>query len=132
MLLRRALEAGPIAARRLEQREGADDVGLDEVGRARDRAVDVAFGREMHDPVGPELGDRLLHRSAVADVGMQEAVVRLALDRSQRRQVAGISERIDVEDLIALVEHEVADERRTDESGAPVTITRIDCPSMVK
>ena len=42
-------ERRPVGARLFEQAEGADDVGLDEIRRPVDRAIDVAFRREMHD-----------------------------------------------------------------------------------
>jgi len=37
-------ERAPMAQRLLQDREGADDVGLDEFAGAVDRAVDMAFG----------------------------------------------------------------------------------------
>ena len=40
--------------RGLEQDISADDIGVDEFGGPVDRAVDVAFGREMHDRIGIE------------------------------------------------------------------------------
>ena len=37
----------PVPQRLLQQRERADDVGANELGRTVDRAVDVALGREV-------------------------------------------------------------------------------------
>ena len=37
-----------VAPRGFQQNESADDVGLHEVGRPVDRAVDMAFRREVH------------------------------------------------------------------------------------
>src|SRR6185503_7595614 len=59
------------------------------------------------------------HRGPVADVRVKEAVVGLSLDRRERREIAGIGQRIDVEDVIASLEHEISDERRAYESRAP-------------
>ena len=36
----------------MQKIERADDVGLDEFAGAVDRAVDVAFGGEVHDRIG--------------------------------------------------------------------------------
>src|SRR5699024_8988962 len=45
-------QLAPVVACALQQRQGADHVGLDEGGRAVDGAVDVAFGGEVEDGVG--------------------------------------------------------------------------------
>ena len=42
----------PVAARGLEQHEGAEHIGLDERVRRLDAAVDVRLGREVDDGVG--------------------------------------------------------------------------------
>ena len=117
--LRLGFEPRPVRARRFEQREGADDVGLHEVARARDRPVDVALGREVHHGVGPELGEEPVHRGAVADVGAGEAVVRQVRDRPQAVEVAGVGELVDVQHLDADLAREVADQGRADEARAP-------------
>jgi hypothetical protein len=75
--LGRRVQILPIGARRLQQHEGSHHVGLDEIGRAGDRAIDMAFGRQVHDAVGPERGDGLGHGAAVANVGPQEAMIGL-------------------------------------------------------
>ena len=79
-VLRRALKGRPIVSRHLQQGEGADHVGLDELGRAGDRTVDMALGRQVHDPVRPELRDRLLHRGAITDIRLEEGISVAPLD----------------------------------------------------
>src|SRR6476619_3688950 len=91
-----ALQVGPISTRRLKQGEGADDVRLYEVPRAGNRPVHVTLGSQVHDPVRLKAFKRFVHRIPVADICVKEAVVRLALDGSQRRQVARVRERIDI------------------------------------
>ena len=69
--------------RGVEQTEGADDIGLDEGVRAVDRAVDMAFGGEVHDDV-----DALLARAAPEPSRWSpmspcdEAIVGRVLDRA--------------------------------------------------
>ena len=63
-----------VLARGLQQGEGADDVGLHERRRAVDRAVDVAFGRQMHHRVRLVGGEDLAHRRGVGDVGADQHV----------------------------------------------------------
>ena len=38
----------PVTQRFLQEGEGADNVGLDEFARTIDRAIDMAFGRQIH------------------------------------------------------------------------------------
>jgi hypothetical protein len=40
----------------------------------------VAFGRQVHDRVGRELGKRGIHCGSIADVDLQEAITRGACD----------------------------------------------------
>ena len=51
----------------LEQDEGAEDVGLDELAGGLDRAVDVGLGGEVDDRVAAV--ERRRDRVAVGDVG---------------------------------------------------------------
>ena len=64
----------PVRARRLEQREGALDVGADELGRAVDAAVDVALGGEVHDRARPMGREQAVDQRPVADVAAHEHV----------------------------------------------------------
>ena len=69
----------PIGERRLEQRERADDVGVQEGGRPVDRAIDMAFGGQMDQPVRRKIAKRRGHSGAIGDIGVQEAIVRASL-----------------------------------------------------
>lgn len=117
-LLGLALEAAPVPQRLLQQREGANDIGLDEVARPVDRAVDMAFGGEMHDDVGPELGEERPHALAVADIGLLEAVAVAAQLRVERGEVAGIGQLVDDADLMLRLADQLAHHRRADKAGA--------------
>ena len=90
-------KALPVGECRGKQAERADDVGLDEFGRAVDRAVDMAFGREMHDDVDVVFAKNSRHSGGVADVGLDEAIVRIILDLAQRGEIAGIGELVDID-----------------------------------
>ncbi|CAM5367949.1 hypothetical protein RLIN73S_00790 [Rhodanobacter lindaniclasticus] len=112
-----AFEAAPVVARAFEQAQGADHVGLHELGRAVDRAVDVRFGGEIHDGIGLVFGQQLRHQRAVADVALYENVTRITLQRGQRIEVAGIGELVQVDHAQA-VGHRLQHEIRADETGA--------------
>src|SRR5438874_10259626 len=93
-----ALKRFPVRTRLLEEIPRADDVGLDEVGRTDDRAVDVAFGREVNDGARPMALQRLLEKRPVADVPAREHVPAVAAQRVEVAQVAGIGELVQVDD----------------------------------
>ena len=76
----------------------------------------MGLGGQVHDPIGPEIGESLAHGSCVADVGLKELVVRISLEIRQRARVSGVGELVDVEDLVTLGDKEV-DKIGADESG---------------
>ncbi len=108
----------PVRTCGLEQMERAFDVGSHESGRPVDTAVDMALGGKVHDRARSVFGQKPIEQGPVADVAAHEAVARVAFERSQIFQVAGVGECVEIDDrLVALrepVEHEVA----ADEAGA--------------
>jgi hypothetical protein len=107
----------PVAPRRLQQIEGAHDIRLNEIPRPVDRAVDVAFGREVHHRVGPVRREDPLERLPVADVGMLEGVERRARDLRQIVEAGGVGEGVEVDDRMAAADREPHN-GRADEAGA--------------
>ena len=110
-----------VPQRRLEHLLGAQHVGLDEVGGADDRPVDVRLGGEVDQDVvagqrGVEVGRR-------ADVAAHEAVPGAVGDRRQVGQVAGVGQLVEHRDLGAGerrvgVRQQLADVVRADEAGS--------------
>ena len=103
-------------ARGVEQHEGAEDVGGDELARGLDRAVDVRLGGEVDDGVAAL--DRAPDGVAVGDVALDqlEAIGRQALEVLAPARVGELVEhpdRVLREALEAIV-----DEARADEAGA--------------
>ena len=92
--------ADPIASRGLEHVVGAGDIGFDEIAGAVDRAVDMAFGGEMHHPVGLMLPEHAIKGGAVADVGLLEGIKRIAGDAGDVFKTGGIGERIEIDHLV--------------------------------
>ena len=83
-------QSAPIVEGCLQQRKGADDVGLDEGGRAVDGAIDVAFGREMHDGIRLEALDHAAHLGRIDNIGAHERIAGAVRNRRQRFEIAGI------------------------------------------
>jgi len=111
-------EAIPVPPRGLEQRVGADHVGLDELGRAVDRAVHVGLGGEVHHRIRTEFGEDLVQGSRVADIDLVKLVARRVRDRGKRFEIAGISELVDVGDVVRRNVDQVPDHGRADKAGA--------------
>ena len=108
----------PPRARRVEQAERADDVGLDERGGAMDRTVDVRFGGEVDDGARTVLREQRRDQRAVADVAAHEIMPRVIGQRREVAQVAGVGEQVEIDHRLAgrgePVQHEVG----ADEAGA--------------
>ena len=64
-------------------------------------AVDVALGREMDHRARPVLGEQAVEQAAVADVAVHEHVSRVAVQARQAFPVAGIGQRVEVDDGFA-------------------------------
>ena len=115
---RRLVERAPVGQRRFQERVGAGDVGLDEGGGAVDRAVDVAFRREMQHGIGPHFLEDRIERGAVADIDLEMAVSVAGAGFGQGVEVAGIGQLVDVGDRPVGVADDVTDDSGADESGA--------------
>ena len=95
----------------------ADDVGLQEVGRPVDGAVDVAFGRQVHHGVGLVPLEHARHRGSVADVDTLERVAVIPLHRCERLEITRVRELVDGDHVVAEVEDEVANDGGANESS---------------
>ena len=97
----------------------ADDVRLQKQRRVGDRAIHMALGREVDDHVGTLLGKEGIDRLTVADVHPGKAEIRLAEQRRERGEIAGIGELVDAhEPVVRIVRAQVKQEIRADEAGA--------------
>src|SRR6202023_2892042 len=85
----------PALARCLEQLEGADDVGVDEVAGVVDRAVDVALGGKVEHRRRALLGEEAAHLGTVGDVAGGEPEARLSPDVGQVLETAGVGELVE-------------------------------------
>ncbi len=99
---------------RLEKSERAHNIGLNKRRGPKDGAVHMAFRREMNDRIGLMHGQQATHEFAVKNRPVNELVRGIAAERGQVIDVAGVSERIEVDDPVTTAysfEHKVgADE----------------------
>ncbi len=113
-----AFQRVPVSAHGFEQAEGADDIGLDEIFRAVDRAVHMGLRCKIYD--GPRLvfSQQFGDQCRIADVAVGEDVAGVVFQADQVLEIAGVGEFVEIDDgLIAAgqpVEHKIG----ADESGA--------------
>jgi hypothetical protein len=72
----------------------------------------------VNDGIRGEGREGLLHGPGVADIGLQEAVVRLAGNGAQRIEISGIGQFVDVQDRMIPTTDQMANQCGTDETGA--------------
>ena len=108
----------PVRPRRLEQLEGADDVGVHEVAGALDRTVDVALGGEVDHRVDGVLGEHPAHQLAVGDVAVNELVARLPLEIGEAFAVPRVGEFVEHDHAEVRLREQQAHEVAADEPGA--------------
>ncbi|MNO56927.1 hypothetical protein D3C76_474500 [compost metagenome] len=107
----------PVGAAGFQQAVGTNDVGLDEVRRAVDRAVYVGFGGQVHDGIGLEARKHGTDRGLIDDIGLDELIAGVGRDTSQRFQVAGIRQLVEVEHFVFGVVDQMAYQCRTNEAS---------------
>jgi hypothetical protein len=107
-----------VGARRLQQDEGAHQVGLDERRRPVDRAVDMALGREMHHRVRLMLGEGRPHRPGIDDVRPQQRVPGMPGRFLERLLGGGVGHLVEVDHVVAGAAHDMPDDGRADEPAA--------------
>ena len=115
---RRRRQATDKDTRDLEQREGADDVGVDEQTRTVNRPVDVRFGRKVEHGVGPMVGKGTGHGGSIRDVRLHEGHARIFQRPRQIEEAAGVGELVDDNDAVGGMIERVLDEVRADEPGS--------------
>jgi hypothetical protein len=102
----------------LQKPEGSHDVGLDEVFRAVDAAVHMAFSGEIDDRAGFVLGQQRVEHGAVTDIGLYKDVIGVAVQAGKGFQVACIGEFVDVDNRLTRLGQPVEYEVAADEAGA--------------
>ncbi len=116
LLLR--VDASPEAQGLLQQGEGADHVGVDELARAVDRAINMTLGRQVHHSAGRILIEQLAQRLAVADIHLAEGIAWMSRCLRNRGEVGGVGELVDVDDKSRGIVEQVSDDRRAYEARA--------------
>ena len=90
----------PVNLCRLEQRQGSHHVGLSESEWILDTSIYMALGSEMDDAIHLVVLHQFQHQVEIADVALNECIIRLVLDVLEVSQVASVSQLVEVDDVI--------------------------------
>ena len=82
---------------------GALHIGAREDLRGVDRAIDMAFGGEMHHRVEIVFFEQCLHRPGIANVAMNEFASSIVAKIRHAVEISGIGQRIEYDDAILRV-----------------------------
>lgn len=80
--------------------------------------VDVRFGGKIDDGAGLVLGQELGDEVEITDVALDENMPGITVDRSEVLQVAGVGQRIEIDDFFVRLSQPVEDKIAADETGA--------------
>ena len=104
---------------RLQQTEGSDDIGLNEVFRAVNAAVHMRFGGKIDHRARLVLGPQLAGQFEIADVALYEDMAGVALQRSEVFPVAGVSQHIQVDHRLVGLSQPIENKIAANETCGP-------------
>ncbi len=89
----------------IEHHTGTNHVGVNEILRGINAAIDMGFGSEINDGVELVLGHELIHLIGIGDVGLEEfvAIAVLLGHALEVGEVAGVGQDIDIREVSRLV-----------------------------
>ena len=94
-----------MSAGAIEQHTGADHVGVNEIQRRINAAIDMGLGREIDNGVKLMLSHELIHLVGIGNVSLEEFVA-IAVRLGQTLEVckvAGVGQDINIRDVSRLV-----------------------------
>ena len=110
-------KAPPVGACGLKKMESPNNVGLDKLAGAMNRAVHMRLGGEVHNSARLVLGEDFVDEDAIADIPSNKDVARIGLKRSEILQVAGVGELVEIDDGCGLRLDPVENEVGADKTG---------------
>ncbi|MCY1367524.1 hypothetical protein D9M69_544650 [compost metagenome] len=109
----------PVGTHRLQQVEGPDHVGLDELAGAMNGPVHVALGGEIHHGAGSMVFQQLVNQCPVANIALHEHMPCVALQGLEIFGVAGIGQLVQIDHGLATLAQPVNHKVRSDEASGP-------------
>jgi len=78
----------------------------------------MSLGGRIDDGLDPMLAQNPLHQRLIADIPMHKSIPPISLEVLQVGEIAGILQRVHVDDLMAAYHDQATDQMRSDESGS--------------
>ena len=113
-----ALERGKICPCGFQQHERAGDIGVHKIRRPVDRAVDMAFRRQMHHRIRLMRGKRRAHRRRIGNIRLHQKMARMAQRTLQRVLGGRIGHLVDIDDFMVAACNGAPDHGRADKAAA--------------
>jgi hypothetical protein len=111
-------EMQPVLTRRLEQLESAVHVRPNKSAGSVNRAIDVGFGREIHDCVGLPSFDHGFDRVPIRDIAAREDVGWVGFDAAQIEETARVCQLVEYDHAPASSRQYHPREVRSDKASA--------------
>ena len=96
-------QAFPVELGSLQKREGTHYIGACECKRIFDTSVNMAFSSQMDDTVNVKFSHELLYLFKIADIRFNKSVIGSVFDILQIGQITGISQLIQIDDMVIRV-----------------------------
>jgi hypothetical protein len=112
------IQTVPVVARGFKQGVSADDIGLDEIRRPADGAIDMRFGSEMHHRIRLMFMEDTRYFRGIADIDLLETITGIVRHRGQGLQIPRVGQLVYIDDTASGIVDELAYDSRADESGA--------------
>ena len=110
-------QSAPERAHFLEQAEGADDIGLDELTRAVNAAVDMALGGKVQHGGRAMLSQQACHQHTIADVALHQRAAAGVNVLGNRLRVARVGQFVEHHHRLRALAKPVMNEISADEAG---------------
>src|SRR5215217_3840340 len=114
-----SLQFVPIRSNGFEERESADDIGLDKSFGTPDRPVDMALGGKMYHSSGPVASKQLTDEDRVSDITLDEDMALISGERSQIFHIPRIIEYVQIDHAFLGMRQPVQNEICPDEPSSP-------------
>ncbi|OIQ82918.1 hypothetical protein GALL_352980 [mine drainage metagenome] len=111
-----AFQCIPVGAHGLQQVESADDVGLNEVARTMDGAVDMRLGGEVDDGARSVFGKQPGYQGGIGYIATHEHMPHVVAQTDEIFQVTRIGQLVEVDDRLTALPQPVQDKIASDES----------------
>ena len=115
---------GEVVAGGFEEVKGSQDVGFQKLARGVDGAVDMGFGGEVEDGVGPMGGEKVGEKGGVLNVALLEVVAGVGGGFGEVFRASGVGEEVEIDNFGGAFSlefgggvEEVVDEVGADEAG---------------